>query len=210
MKKTVAMTMAAAMALSMLPVSAAEKTSEDVESKEASSTQSGEIWAGLSSDTLKQLKVTVPIKLVFAITGAGSDGHEVEYGSKAYEIKVPTDSEIGVSVTELSIGTVLNSDWKLAEGATGLAAQATETDIYKVAVKLADKQLTLGKNQIATYDSTAKKYTDHKFTVAPGASKDLGLFVTPATKGTIDPDTALSSSKAFDIVYTLEQWKAAS
>ncbi|MCB6603579.1 hypothetical protein LI129_22520, partial [Erysipelatoclostridium ramosum] len=67
MKKLVALSMAAMMMAMITPIAAAEKDeTKDVDTTDGTSDQNGEIWATLSSKSLSQLKVTMPIRIDFS------------------------------------------------------------------------------------------------------------------------------------------------
>ncbi|MCR0350748.1 hypothetical protein MKA46_21465, partial [[Clostridium] innocuum] len=91
MKKLLAMSMAAMMMAMITPVAAAEQNeTKDVETTDGTSEQSGEIWATLSGKDLKQLKVTMPIRIDFAVV-KGTPDNSFIVGD--YKIKVASDSQ---------------------------------------------------------------------------------------------------------------------
>lgn len=190
MKKAAGIAIAGALALSMMPVSAAE---EATETTDASTEQSGEIWASVSSSALDQLKVTLPIKIEFAMTpdDAGT-GKKVTVGD--YKIRVDKDSDVGVNLDKVYVKSVDGTDWKLDKktAVEGMNSGADGKDLKTVAISLAGKELQYANNEISG------------FSVEVAGEKTLGIEVTP-TKGAIPADTEAKAEKAFEIVYTISQ-----
>ncbi|MCQ5280720.1 hypothetical protein, partial [Clostridium sp. DFI.1.208] len=77
----------------------------------------GEVWAMLTSDTkLDQMKVTVPIRLHFAVLNKETGAADAPLQFKAphkdkYAIAVDKDSSVGVKVTAVKFEKPLNGAW---------------------------------------------------------------------------------------------------
>ena len=209
MKKLLALSMAAMMMAMVAPVKAAEADTgkKDVETTDETSDQKGEIWATLSSKSLSQLKVTMPIRIDFSVTpGTIKDGETEanptnDFIVGDYKIKVASDSEIGVELTEVTIENAEKGLWTLANAAeiekTKPADPDNRTDAEKAAdqktvqITIAGKDLDYGKNKITGFE------------VAKAKDKSLGVKGL-ATKSVIDPVEA-KAELAFNVVYTIKQ-----
>ena len=125
MKKLVALSMAAMMMAMITPIAAAEKNeTKYVDTTDGTSDQNGEIWATLSSKSLSQLKVTMPIRIDFSVTPETDPDKQAETPNSFvvgdYKIKVASDSEIGVELTNITIENVDKGLWTLTD-ADGIA-----------------------------------------------------------------------------------------
>lgn len=187
MKKLLALSMAAMMALGMTStISAADETTKDVDTKKGEDSQNGEVWGSISKDTLKQLKVTLPIKIEFVISPGEEDGaNTMTVGD--YKVVVPNDSEVGVEVTDIKATPSLDTVWHLSDDAT----QITD-DVFAYDLTIANAKITAGGNPITN------------FTVAKNSSKSLEIKGS-GSKAKID--NKHDASKALDIVYTIKQVK---
>lgn len=207
MKKLLALSMAAMMMAMVAPVKAAEADTgkKDVETTDDTSEQNGEIWATLSDKSLSQLKVTMPIRIDFSVTPE-TDADKQTATPNAfvvgdYKIKVASDSEIGVELTDITIENADKGLWTLTNAAgiekTKPSDPDTRTDVQKkadqktVQITIADKDLAYGKNKITGFE------------VAKAKDKSLGVKGL-ATKSTIDP-TEAKAELAFNVVYTIKQ-----
>lgn len=191
MKKAAGIAVAGALALSLMPVGAAEDVTETTD---ATTEQNGEIWASVSSSALDQLKVTLPIKIEFAMTpNEAGDGKKVTVGD--YKIRVDKDSDVGVKLDKVYVKSVDGADWKLDKKTTveGIT-DADGTKLKTVAITLAGTELSYANNNITDFE------------VAVAGEKSLGIEVTP-TKGTVPANTAAKAEKAFEVVYTISQKK---
>lgn len=186
MKKLVILSAVAAMAFAASPVVHAEDDTKDVDTSKETNEQSGTVWGSITDKDLKQLKVTVPIKIDFIISkGAASSANKMTVGK--YKIIVPDDSEIGAELTNVNIKQAMDSKWKL------MADSSSETsDVHAVSIELAGTQLAYGDNAIADFE------------VAVNSSKELNISG-KGSKVSITADQAEASNKAFDIVYTIKQ-----
>lgn len=208
MKKLLALGMAAMMCAMVAPIHAADEAATDpqtdenknIESETESQAANGEMWAMLTSESkLDQMKVTVPIRLHFAVLNKTADaGADDPLQFKAphkdkYAIAVDKDSSVGVKVTAVKIEKPLNGAWTLADDDT--AAQAVTDDPKTVAIKLNEEWVKLGDNTFAT-----------PLKVAPNSSKSLALDGS-ASKSTIAENTKGIYEKAFNVTYTLEMDK---
>ena len=210
MKKLLALGMAAMMCAAIAPIHAADEATEvnpqtdenqNIESETDSQAANGEVWGMLTSaNKLDQMKVTVPIRLHFAVLNK-AEGAEVDdplqfkapHADK-YAIAVDKDSSVGVKVTEVKFEKPLNGAWTLAENET--AALAVTDNPKTVAIKLNKEWMKLGDNTFAT-----------PMTIAPNSSKSLELDGS-ASKSSINANTKGIYEKAFNVTYTLEMDKA--
>lgn len=207
MKKLLALGMAAMMCAMIAPIHAADETTDpqadedkNIESETESQAANGEVWAMLTSESkLDQMKVTVPIRLHFAVLNKEADApaddplqFKAPHKDK-YAIAVDKDSSVGVKVTAVKIEKPLNGAWTLADDDT--AAQAVTGDPKTVAIKLNEEWVKLGDNTFTT-----------PLKVAPNSSKSLALDGS-ASKSTIAADTKGIYEKAFNVTYTLEMDK---
>lgn len=182
--------MAAMMALGMTSaINAAEKDTTDVDTNKTEDTQNGEVWGSITDQDLKQLKVTMPIKIEYVIS-KGADGEANKMTVGDYKIVVSKDSETGVKLKNVKMTQALDSVWTLDANA------ATDTtDLHKVNIEIAGAKMIDGQEIAPTDD----------FTVDVNKSKSLGIKGN-GSKATI---TGAEQSKlAFDIVYTIEQYTA--
>lgn len=207
MKKLLALGMAAMMCAMIAPIHAADETTDpqadedkNIESETESQAANGEVWAMLTSESkLDQMKVTVPIRLHFAVLNKEADADpndplqfKAPHKDK-YAIAVDKDSSVGVKVTAVKIEKPLNGAWTLADDDT--AAQLVTGDPKTVAIKLNEEWVKLGDNTFTT-----------PLKVAPNSSKSLALDGS-ASKSTIAADTKGIYEKAFNVTYTLEMDK---
>lgn len=206
MKKLVALSMAAMMMAMITPIAAAEKDeTKDVDTTDGTSDQNGEIWATLSSKSLSQLKVTMPIRIDFSVTPETDPDKQAETPNSFvvgdYKIKVASDSEIGVELTNITIENADKGLWTLTD-ADGIAktkpadpdnrtAVQKAADQKTVQITIADKPLAYGKNAITNFE------------VAQAKDKSLGVKGL-ATKSTIE-STEAKAELAFNVVYTIKQ-----
>lgn len=194
MKKLTALAMAAMMAAMITPITAAEKNeTKDVDTTDVEGTQDGEVWGTLSGKKLAQLKVTMPIRLDFAVVkGEGSNPNDFVKGD--YKIKVASDSQTGVELTNVLIENASQGKWTLtdAAGITATSGKTTVADMKTVSLSIHGKELSYGDNAITG------------FTVAKANDKSLGFTGTP-TKATIDESIEAKAELAFNVVYTIRQ-----
>ena len=183
MKKLLAMSMAAMMMAMITPVAAAEQNeTKDVETTDGTSEQSGEIWATLSGKDLKQLKVTMPIRIDFAVV-KGTPDNSFIVGD--YKIKVASDSEVGVELAKINVQNADKGNWTLTDAA---GIEATKT----VAIQIAGTDLEYGDNAVTGFE------------VLKANEKSLGVDGT-ATKAEIDESVEAKAEHAFNVVYTIKQ-----
>lgn len=203
MKKLLALSMAAMMALGMSSaVYAADDTptddstpttkTKDVETSKGTDTQEGTVWGEITNETLHQLKVTMPIKIDFIISQSdnpGTDPNIMTVGD--YKIVVAKDSQIGVKLDSVKLTQALDSDWKLVADAT------TETDLHAVDLTIAGSKMVDGKAVAPTVADSADG-----FVVGINKSASLGV-QGHGSKATITGPEA--SKLAFNVVYTISQ-----
>ena len=167
------------------------------------SNQSGEVWATLSGEPLKQMKVTVPIRMDFAVYhNEGDEAGTNTFAAGNYKIKVEADSEVGVELTKIQIQNAEGGAWTLTDSAGIAAATQDQTDVASmktVALNIAGEEMAYGNGVAIT-----------NFTVGVGAEKSLNVTGTPTStklKGTGDAAAALNGNaeRAFDVVYTIKQ-----
>lgn len=208
MKKLLAMSMAVMM---MLGVTSVVSAAEDGDTKttgttDTESNQSGEMWATLSGEPLKQMKVTVPIRMDFAVyhNEGDADGTNT-FAAGNYKIKVEADSEVGVELTKIQIQNAEGGAWTLADKSDIETATKSKTDVASmktVALNVAGIDLKYGAGETIT-----------GFTVGIGAEKSLNVTGTPTsttlTGSGDDVKAALNGTaeRAFDVVYTIKQVK---
>lgn len=185
MKKLLALSMAAMMALGMTStISAADETTKDVDTKKGEDSQNGEVWGSISKDKLKQLKVTLPIKIEFVISPGEENGaNTLTVGD--YKVVVPNDSEVGVAVTDIKATPSLDTVWNLSDDATKIT-----DDVFTYDLTIAETKIKVGSNTI----------TD--FTVTKNSAKSLGVKGSGSKAAITQKHDA---SKALDIVYTIKQ-----
>lgn len=194
MKKLLALSMAAMMALGMTSaINAAEKDTTDIDTTKTEDKQEGEVWGSITDQELQQLKVTMPIKIEYVISkGDDANGpNKMTVGD--YKIVVSSDSQTGVRLKNVKMKQALDSEWTLDPN----AADDT-TDIHKVNIEIAGSKMIDGQEIKPTGD----------FTVDVNKSRSLDI------KGNgsmveITDQTAEASNLAFDIVYTIEQYTPA-
>ena len=162
MKKLLAMSMAAMMMAMITPVAAAEQNeTKDVETTDGTSEQSGEIWATLSGKDLKQLKVTMPIRIDFAVV-KGTPENSFIVGD--YKIKVASDSQVGVELTKINVQNADKGNWTLtnAEGIDATKDKVTGFEVLK------ENEKSLGVDGTATkavIDESYEAKAEHAFNV---------------------------------------------
>lgn len=170
------------------PVFETEETS--IDTANLTQTQDGAIWASVMSEPIKQLKVTLPIRLDFVVyrdsSAAASDQSQLLCGN--YGISVDAASEVGVKLDSVTINAPAAGGWSL-DTASNVANESS--DYKKVSLSIAGKELTTGPNDLSAQD----------FKVAVGANKTLGLSG-QASKARV---TAKSAERAFNITYTISQ-----
>ena len=193
MKKLLAMSMAAMMMAMITPVAAAEQNeTKDVETTDGTSEQSGEIWATLSGKDLKQLKVTMPIRIDFAVV-KGTPENSFIVGD--YKIKVASDSEVGVELAKINVQNADKGNWTLTDAA-GIEATKDKTSddvaMKTVAIQIAGVDLEYGPNTVTGFE------------VLKENEKSLGVDGT-ATKAEIDESYEAKAEHAFNVVYTIKQ-----
>ena len=206
MKKLLALGMAAMMCAMAGPVYAADETQDghgtnEIASEETPQESKGEVWGLLTKEPqLDQMKVTVPIKLHFAVLNRDNPDDtstplkfQVPHKDK-YAVVVDKDSSVGVKVTAVKFEIPQNGAWKLAADDT--AALKIMNDARTVAIKLNGDWMKEGVN----------KFTD-PLVVEKNTSKTLELDGS-ASKSTIPADAKGLYEKAFDVTYTLEMDKA--
>ena len=206
MKKLIGTGLAVMLLLGVTNVSAAE----DGETKTTGTTdtetsQSGEVWATLSGEPLKQMKVTVPIRMDFAVYHEEGDADGTNtFAAGNYKIKVEADSEVGVELTKIQIQNAEGGAWTLTDSSGIVAATLGKTDVASmktVALNIAGKDMKYGSGETIT-----------NFSVGIGAEKALNVTGTPTSatlKAEGEAGAALSGTaeRAFDVVYTIKQVK---
>lgn len=206
MKKLLALGMAAMMCAMAGPVYAADETQDghgtnEIASEETPQESQGEVWGLLTNEPqLDQMKVTVPIRLHFAVLNRDADADadtplkfQVPHKDK-YAVVVDKDSSVGVKVTAVKFEIPQNGAWKLAADDT--AAAGIKDDARTVAIKLNDQWMKLGENKF-----------DSPLTVEVNTSKALKLDGS-ASNSEIPDDAKGLYEKAFNVTYTLEMDKA--
>lgn len=188
MKKLLALSMAAMMALGMTAtINAADEGTKDVDTTKTEDTQNGEVWGSVSKEKLKQLKVTMPIKIEFIISPGEPDAaNTMTVGD--YKVIVPNDSQVGVQVTSIKATPSLDTVWHLSDDAS-----VVTDDVFAYSLKIADTVIKEGDNAIAS------------FQVTKNSQKSLGITGSGSKKEIADKHAA---SKALDIVYTIKQYTA--
>ena len=186
MKKLFVLSAAAIMALATSPIAVHAEDTKDVDTSNETSEQSGTVWGSITEKDLKQLKVTLPIKIDYIIS-KGETGAANKMTVGKYKIIVPDDSEIGAELTNVNIKQSLDSKWSLVTDAS-----TETTDIHAVSIELAGVKLAYGDNPITDFE------------VAVNNSKELNISG-KGSKVEITSDKAEASNKAFDIVYTIKQ-----
>ena len=197
--------MAAMICAAASPISAAEETATDpqtdetagIETETESQTASGEVWAMLSEKTeLKQMKVTVPIRLHFAIMNSADKDSDPNLQFQTphkenYKITVDKDSTVGVKVTKVNFEKPQNGSWSLNVDADAVK-QNTE-DSRLVAIKLNNDWMKLGENVFTT-----------PLKVAPNEAKILPFDGQASQKEITKEEGTGIYEKAFQVTYTLE------
>lgn len=192
MKKLLAMSMAAMMMAMITPVAAAEQNeTKDVETTDGTSEQNGEIWATLSGKKLKQLKVTMPIRIDFAVV---KDTPDNDFVVGDYKIKVASDSEVGVELTKINVQNADKGKWTLtdAAGLDETKDKTTDEAMKTVALQIAGVDLAYGPNTVTGFE------------VLKENEKSLGVDGT-ATKAEIKESVEAKAEHAFNVVYTIKQ-----
>ncbi|MCR0523442.1 hypothetical protein MKC48_21785, partial [[Clostridium] innocuum] len=164
----------------------------DVETTDGTSEQSGEIWATLSGKDLKQLKVTMPIRIDFAVV-KGTPDNSFIVGD--YKIKVASDSQVGVELTKINVQNADKGNWTLtnAEGIDATKDKTSDDVAMKtVAIQIAGVDLEYGPNTVTGFE------------VLKENEKSLGVDGT-ATKAVIDESYEAKAEHAFNVVYTIKQ-----
>lgn len=180
-----------------VPVLAAEVSTpsfagetKSVDSADQTMDQEALVWATVTDQKLKQLKVTLPIRLDFVVfkdASGGGGSTNTQFLCGEYEIRVDGNSEIGVKLDKVNVVVPSGSKWDLVT-----AAQAgSATDFHKVSMKLADTELKKGDNPISD------------FTVGVGNYKSLGM---AGTVPNVNITAAAAAERAFQVTYTISQW----
>lgn len=190
MKKLFALLAASAMMMGATgTVLAAENDkTKDIDTTDTESTQDGEIWATLSETPLSQLKVTLPIRIDFAVIKTDTGQNTFQSGD--YNIIVDKSSEIGVKLTKIQVNNAVNGKWTLD---TAAKVTSETTDPRVVSLSIAGTDLVYGANTVKD-----------EFKVGVGLNKSLGVKGTASAGKTGIPTKALAE-KAFDVTYTIEQ-----
>ena len=167
---------------------------KSIDSADQTMDQEAVVWATVTGEALKQLKVTLPIRLDFVVF-KNSDPSAGDVGTKFlcgdYEIRVDGNSEVGVKLDSVKVVVPTGSKWDLvAEGDL-----TTETDYHKVAMSLAGAKLKKGDNKI------------ENFTVDVGGYQSLDMAGTPAGNTNITGASA-AAERAFQVTYTISQYTA--
>ena len=201
LRRLAAITLAAGMMTgAAMPVWAAEPTkpsfageTKSIDSADQTMDQEAVVWATVTGEALKQLKVTLPIRLDFVVfkDASGGGSSEPQFLCGDYEIRVDGNSEVGVKLDNVKVVVPSGSKWDLVAEAD----LTTETDYHKVAMSLADTPLKKGDNKIAD------------FTVDVGGYKSLGMDGKPAAKTNIQGAGA-AAERAFQVTYTISQYTA--
>lgn len=205
MKKLLGIGLAVMMLLGVTNVSAAEDgDTKTTGTTDTETSQSGEVWATLSGEPLHQMKVTVPIRMDFAVYHEEEKADGVNtFAAGNYKIKVEADSEVGVELTKIQIQNAEGGAWTLTDS-SGIAATSGKTDVASmktVALNIAGADLEYGPGKAIT-----------NFKVGVGAEKALNVTGTP-TSATLraegEAGAALNGTaeRAFDVVYTIKQAK---
>ena len=202
LKRLAAIALAAGMMTgAAMPAWASEPTkpsfageTKSIDSADQTMNQEAVVWATVTGQALKQLKVTLPIRLDFVVykDASGESGNSnPQFLCGDYEIRVDGNSEVGVKLDSVKVVVPSGSKWDLvAEGDL-----TTETDYHKVAMSLAGTKLKKGDNKISD------------FTVEVGGYKSLDMNGTPAEKTTITGGGA-AAERAFQVTYTISQYTA--
>ena len=204
MKKLLALGMAAMMCAMAGPVYAADETQDghgtnEIASEETPQESQGEVWGLLTNEPqLDQMKVTVPIRLHFAVLNRDADADtplkfQVPHKDK-YAVVVDKDSSVGVKVTAVKFEIPQNGAWKLADDDT--AAAGIKNDARTVAIKLNGDWMKEGVNEFTK-----------PLIVEKNTSKALELDGS-ASNSEIPDDAKGLYEKAFNVTYTLEMDKA--
>lgn len=187
MKKLLALSMAAMMALGMTSaINAAEKDTTDIDTTKTEDKQEGEVWGSITDKELQQLKVTMPIKIEYVISKGETDGaNKLTVGD--YKIVVSNDSEVGVKLDKVKLTPALDSVWSLDPNAA-----TDESDIHKVNIEIAGSKMKNGEEIAPAED----------FIVGVNKSKSLGIQGNGSKVEITSPE---ASKLAFDVVYTISQ-----
>lgn len=212
MKKLLALAMAAMMCAVAAPIHAADEATEvnpqtdenqNIESETDSQEAKGEVWAMLSEKTqLDQMKVTVPIRLHFAVlnknTAEGSlDKDHLQFKTPhtgKYTISVDKTSSVDVQVKSVKVEKPQNGKWTLKDPTT---VAAEETDPRMVSISLMNQEMVQD-TEVAITDFKVTKNTSKTIPFSGTASKAS----IPAN--TDDKKVTGIYEKAFNVTYTLE------
>jgi len=161
-----------------------------IDSADQTMNQEAAVWATVTDQPLKQLKVTLPIRLDFVVfkdSNVDAPNKSTQFLCGEYEIRVDGNSEVGVKLDKVNVTVPSGSKWDLIESKDVTGA----TDFHKVSIKLGDTELKKGDNDI------------NDFTVGVGGYKELGM------NGSV-PNVKISSTtaaeRAFQVTYTISQW----
>lgn len=163
-----------------------------IDSADKTMDQEAVVWATVTNEALKQLKVTLPIRLDFVIfknQDPDAGDTTTKFLSGDYEIIVGGDSEVGVQLEKITISKPTNGKWDLIAS----SEVSSNNDFHKVSMKLAGQELIKGENKI------------ENFTVDVGNSKTLSL------EGSVNSNAAVSAAaaeRAFLVTYTISQYTA--
>ncbi|MCR0571226.1 hypothetical protein MKC54_21760, partial [[Clostridium] innocuum] len=206
MKKLLALAMAAMMCAVAAPIHAADEATEvnpqtdenqNIESEADTQAAKGEVWAMLSSKTeLDQMKVTVPIRLHFAVLNKKDGETNLQFKTPhtgKYAISVDKTSSVDVKVNSVKVEKPQNGKWTLADKDT---VAAEKNDPRMVSISLMNQDMK---------QDEAINITD--FTVKKNTSETIPFSGT-ASQAAIPSDSPNKVTgiyeKAFNVTYTLE------
>ena len=165
---------------------------KSIDSMDQTMNQDAVVWATVTEQALKQLKVTLPIRLDFVVfkdaSGGGSSVTQFLCGD--YEIRVDGNSEVGVKLDKVNVVVPSGSRWDLVTSAQAGSA----TDFHKVSMTLGGKELKKGDNTI------------DNFTVGVGGYKALGM--SGSVPNLPITGSAAAAERAFQVTYTISQYEA--
>ena len=207
MKKLLALAMAAMMCAVAAPIHAADEATEvnpqtdenqNIESETDSQEAKGEVWAMLSEKTqLDQMKVTVPIRLHFAVLNKKDGETNLQFKTPhtgKYAISVDKTSSVDVQVKSVKVEKPQNGKWTLKDPTT---VAAEETDPRMVSISLMNQEMVQD-TEVAITDFKVTKNTSKTIPFSGTASKAS----IPAN--TDDKKVTGIYEKAFNVTYPLE------
>ena len=164
---------------------------KSIDSADQTMDQDAVVWATVTDEALKQLKVTLPIRLDFVIyrdKREDAANKNNQFISGDYEILVDGNSEVGVKLEKVKISKASGAKWDLIP--SGDVASAT--DFHKISMSLGGTELKIGDNPISNY------------TVGVGSGEVLEL------RGSVNPTanltTTAAAERAFQVTYTISQY----